>query len=291
VVAVINPQSGRDGGERVIAQLAAALPDADVVEVGSDEEVADALLSAAGRAEVLAVIGGDGTINAAAQAAMSADVPLLVIPAGTFNLFAADVELCTVDDAIDAVRAGRAVRIDVGEADGKPFLNTASLGSYPEFVTACERWQDRLGKPLAAAVAMMSVLRTFPPLAAEVDGVPRRLVLLFVGNGDYEPRGFIPRWRRRLDSGRLDVRLVDTARGGYTWRLLAGALTANLYKSDSYVEVRCPELHVKIAGDSGHLARDGEVEAAPAEVMFSVRRQALSVFRPPATGKAQRRRS
>jgi undecaprenyl-diphosphatase len=291
VVAVINPQSGRDGGEQVIAQLVAALPDAEFVEVGSDEEVAEVLRSAAGRAEVLAVIGGDGTINSAAQAAMSADIPLLVIPAGTFNHFAADLELCTVDDAIDAVRAGRAVRIDVGEADGKPFLNTASLGSYPEFVKVRERWQDRLGKPLAAAVAMMTVLRTSPPLAAEVNGISRRLVLLFVGNGDYEPRGFIPRWRRRLDSGRLDVRLVDAARGGYTWRLLAGALTADLYKSDSYVEVRCPELHVKIAGDSGHLARDGEIEAAPAEVRFSVRRQALTVFRPAAKGKAQRRRS
>jgi undecaprenyl-diphosphatase len=281
VVAVVNPQSGRGHGERVIAQLVTALPDAELDEVGADADVADVLQAAARRAEVLAVIGGDGTINAAAQAAMSVDIPLLVIPAGTFNHFAADVELCTVEDAIDAVRAGSAVRIDVGEADGKPFLNTASLGSYPEFVKARERWQDRLGKPLAAAVAIMTVLRTCPPLAAEVDGIPRRLMLLFVGNGDYEPRGFVPRWRRRLDSGRLDVRLVDAARGGYTWRLLAGALTADLYKSDRYVEMRCPELHVKITGDSGQLARDGEIEEAPGEVAFSVRRQALTVFRPP----------
>ena len=50
--------------------------------------------------------------------------------------------------------------------DGKPFLNTASLGSYPEFVKIRERWEGRFGKPLAAAWAIGQVLRTarrWPP--------------------------------------------------------------------------------------------------------------------------------
>ena len=277
LVAVVNSRS-RSTGPSLVEQLQEALPHAEFVEITDDTELGDALRKAADRAEVLGAAGGDGTINAAAEAAMAADRPLLVIPAGTFDHFAKDLEVNDVADAVDALREGRAVRVDVGDADGKPFLNTASLGSYPEFVKVRERLEQRLGKPLAAAVAMVTVLRRCPPLVAEVDGVTRQLLLVFIGNGDYRPRGFVPRWRRRLDAGRLDVRLVDSARRGSTLRLVAGALTGDLYKSSRYVEVRRASLSVKLTGDTGFLARDGEVEQAPSAVTFSVRRQALTVY-------------
>jgi undecaprenyl-diphosphatase len=176
------------------------------------------------------------------------------------------------------LRQGHAVRIDVGEVAGNLFLNTASLGSYPEFVAIRERREDRLGKPVAAALAVLSVWRRHEPLDAVVDGVPRRLLLLFVGNGRYEPRGFVPRFRRRLDTGCLDVRLVDSGKRG-VWGLLAAALTSDLYRSSSYVETTTEALTVRLTGGAnGQLARDGEVEPAPTKVSFAVRRQALTVF-------------
>jgi diacylglycerol kinase family enzyme len=202
-----------------------------------------------------------------------------VIPAGTFNHFAKDLELVEVADAVEALATGRAIAIDVGDVDGQLFLNTASLGSYPEFVKIRERWERRLGKPLAAAWAIGQVLRKCPPLAAEVDGVQRRLVMIFVGNGSYSPRGFVPRWRSRLDSGQLDVRLVDSGQSGARWRLLLGALTGDMYRSTRYLETRKPTLTVTISGPPGYLARDGEVTDAPNKVTFSVRRDALTVYR------------
>lgn len=281
VVAVLNNCSGT-AGKAILEELRTALPDAELVEVGADEDLVEVMRVAAERAQVLGAAGGDGTINAAAAAAMEADVPLLVIPAGTFDHFAKDIEMTELSDAIEALHSGRAVRVDVGDASGKPFLNTASLGSYPEFVKIRERWEARLGKPVAAAVAMITVLRRCPPLSAEVDGVPRRLLLLFIGNGDYRPRGFVPRWRRSMDAGHLDVRLADEARASSMWRLVVGALSADLYKSSRYIEVRRPSVTVKITGNAGHLSRDGEIEDAPGEVTFSVRRQALTVYRGPA---------
>jgi undecaprenyl-diphosphatase len=280
MVAVLNNCSG-GSGQQVLDTLRAELPDAELIEVAAGDDIVAVMRKTAERAEVLGAAGGDGTINAAATAAMAADIPLLVIPAGTFDHFAKDVELTDLGDAIDALRIGRAVRVDVGDVDGKPFLNTASLGSYPDFVKIRKRWEPRFGKPIAAAVAIVTVLRNCPPLDAEVDGVPRRLLLLFIGNGDYRPRGFVPRWRRRLDAGHLDVRLADESRGHSTWKLLAATLSADLYKSRSYVEIRRPSLSVKITGETGYLARDGEIEDAPSEVRFSVRRQALTVYRGP----------
>jgi hypothetical protein len=63
--------------------------------------------------------------------------------------------------------------------------------------------------------------------------------------------------------------------------LIAATLTANLYKSHSYAEARRPAVQVKITGDTGYLARDGEIADAPSEVRFSVRRHALTVYRGP----------
>ena len=279
LVAVVSLHAGGGDNSGVAEAFKQVLPAAEVVELSEDDDVLEAMRAAASRAEVLGVVGGDGTVNAAATAAVEADVPLLVVPAGTFNHFAKDLELNEVEDAVEALASGRAVRIDVGDVDGRIFLNTASLGSYPEFVRIRERLERRLGKPVAAAVAITKVLRSCPPLAAEVDGVQRRLVMIFIGNGGYSPRGFVPRWRARLDSGELDVRLVDSALPGSRWRLLLGALTGDMYRSSRYVETRKPTLTVAISGPPGYLARDGEVADAPEKVTFSVRRGALTVYR------------
>jgi undecaprenyl-diphosphatase len=279
VVTVVSLHSGGGGNAGVADAFREVLPAAEIVELGPDDDVAEAMKAAAARAEVLGVIGGDGTVNAAATAALDAGLPLLVVPAGTFNHFARDLELDEVPDAVEALTAGRAVAIDVGEVEGKLFLNTASLGSYPEFVKVRERWEGRFGKPLAAAWAITRVLRHCPPLAAEVNGVKRRLVMIFIGNGRYSPRGYVPRWRAGLDSGELDVRLVDSARSGSWWRLLLAALTGDMYRTSRYLETRTPSLTVTIDGPPGYLARDGEITDAPSTVTFSVRREALTVYR------------
>ena len=279
VVVVVNPRSG-SSGEHVSEQLRDALPDAEVVELDEDADVPAVFAGAAQRADVLAVAGGDGTIRCAAEAAMRADVPLLVVPAGTYNHFARDLDLAEVDDAVEALASGRAVAIDVGEVAGKAFLNTASVGSYPEFVEMRERWEGRLGKPLAAALAMAVVARRCPPIEVDVDGKRHELVMFFAGNGAYVPRGFVPRGRLRLDSGVLDVRLLDARRGGSLTRAFFAAMSADLRRSRGYSEHQQRELTVRLlGGDQRLLARDGEVDDAPDEVHFAVRPAALTVYR------------
>ena len=278
LVAVLNRASGT-ADEELRDALAAELPDAEIVEVGEGEDLLSTLRAAAGRADVLGVAGGDGTINCAARVAMDADVPLLVFPGGTFNHFARDLDLCTTADSIEALRAGRAVRIDVGDANGEIFLNTASLGSYPEFVRVRESLEHRFGKRVAAAVAIVRVARGGPGFDAVVDGRRTHALLLFVGNGCYRPTGLVPRWRPALDTGLLDVRWVDGSRRWSLVSLLAAALSGNAYRPRSYRARTVETLHVDVDGERGLLARDGEVSEAPTPVRFSVRRQALTVYR------------
>jgi undecaprenyl-diphosphatase len=289
VVAVINPNSGKGDGQAAIELLRSELPDAEIVELGEGDDLAAELRKAAPRAEVIAVAGGDGSINAGAQVAMEANKPLLVLPAGTLNHFAGDLGEATLADAIIALREGSAVCIDIGWAqaadpDGgadieRVFLNTASVGAYPEFVAHRERWERRLGKPVAAVLAVLAVLRTHQPLDLKVNDRPIRLGLAFIGSNAYEPRGFLPGWRPDLAEGRLDVRLLDLSRRYPLSRFALALFFGRVRQSRQYFEQHVPTLELQLPGPD-RLSVDGEIVDIGAAVRFDIRRAALTVFRP-----------
>src|SRR4029079_13230408 len=97
--------------------------------------------AAAEQARVLGVCGGDGTVNAVAAVALERGLPLAVLPGGTLNHFANDIGAGEVDTVVEALRNGDAAQVDVGETDDGLFLNTASLGGYPEMVAFRERFE------------------------------------------------------------------------------------------------------------------------------------------------------
>ena len=209
LVVVLNPGAGDRPDGDLAGTLRVALPDARIVACEEGADLAAVLRDAADGALALGMAGGDGSLNAAAEVAYDLDLPLMAIPAGTLNHLARDLGLDSVDQAIEAVHGGDLVAMDVAVIDDKPFLNTASFGSYAELVDAREQLEDRLGKWPALVVALVRVLRHSEPIPVEIDGRPFPLWMIFVGNCRYHPAGFAPTWRERLDDGRLDVRLVS----------------------------------------------------------------------------------
>lgn len=136
---VVNPASHSGKGHDVLTRVQRDLPDISVIELTADDDVAQVMQRAAAGAEVLGVAGGDGTVGAAAEAALAAGIPLAVFPAGTFNHFAKALGLDRVHRAIRAVRKGPATKMDVAHVNDKLFLNTASVGAYSDFVARRQR--------------------------------------------------------------------------------------------------------------------------------------------------------
>jgi len=279
LVVVVNTQSASGRAGKMATILAAELPDARIIEVEPGQDVGTLLADAATTATVLGVAGGDGTVSTAARVAADEGLPLFVAPAGTFNHFAADLELRSLNDALAALRSGTAVAVDLATAGESTFLNTASVGGYPEFVAKRERLEGRLGKPLAALVAASAVVRRpSTPLAAEIDGRPHRLVMLFVGNCRYQPHGFAPRWRPRLDDGLLDVRFLEAGKRFSGLRIAAALLTGHLGRSRIYHEDGVVDLTIEIVDGSTRLALDGELGPGEGTLAFDKRRRALTVY-------------
>jgi diacylglycerol kinase family enzyme len=277
---VVNQSAGSplNGGAGDL--LRERLPAAEIVEVGEGPDLPAALGRAATDARVLGVAGGDGSINAAAAAAHRAGKPLLVVPAGTLNHLARDLGLDRAEDAFAAFRDGHAVAVELGTIDGEPFLNTASVGGYTELVDARERLEGRIGKWPALLVALAGVLRGGQPVRIEIDGRERSVWMIFVGNCRYEPPGFAPTWRKRLDDGELDVRLVDASHPWARVRLLLAVVTGRLGRCHAYEAFTTRELRLRALDGPLRLARDGETFDGSGA--FSVRKeeQPLAIYVP-----------
>ncbi|HVG33349.1 MAG TPA: diacylglycerol kinase family protein, partial [Pyrinomonadaceae bacterium] len=91
--------------------------------------------------------GGDGTINAVASAVVGTDKRLGVLPLGTLNHFAKDLKIpLDLEGAVSNIFDAHVARVDVGEVNGRIFLNNSSLGLYPSIVRQREKQQERLGR-------------------------------------------------------------------------------------------------------------------------------------------------
>ncbi len=279
---VVNPAAGA-GGRDLGQDLRKLLPAAHLVPAAGGE-VEQALRDAADSCIALGV-GGDGTTNAAAAIALERDLPLVVLPGGTLNHFAAELGVTDVASVAQAVQTGSAVRITVGSAavngDGQLFLNTLALGVYPDLVREREHRQHRIGKWPTMAWATVRVLRRANPVRLEVDGQNRLLWTLFAGNGRYHPSGFAPTWRERLDDGTIDVRLIDATRPLARTRLLLAVLTGRLGRSRAYEQRVVAETHLRPLQQGLTLARDGEVNDAPDRLHLHAASRPLTVYRPP----------
>ncbi|MFD7924253.1 bifunctional phosphatase PAP2/diacylglycerol kinase family protein [Streptomyces sp. NPDC059740] len=314
LIVVANPGSGQRTGQRAdpAQEVHAVLPDAEVVTVGGPEgpSMVEAMEEAAARAAraggALGVMGGDGTINAAARAAVRHRLPLAVMPGGTRNHFAYDLGIETFGAAARAVETGEAVAVDLARfrsgtrarpgsgragsnagssgdeaAEGVQegyYLNTFSIGAYPELVRIREEWAHRIGAWPAGVLAAWRVLRTSAPVTVEVNGRRRAVWLLFVGNCSYRTMGLAPVRRHDLADGVLDVRVVHGGRLART-RLLLAAVTGGLKHTPVLSESRLRSLRIGGLAPGTDLAFDGEVAPAPRELWLDKANEALTVYR------------
>ncbi|GAB2913633.1 bifunctional phosphatase PAP2/diacylglycerol kinase family protein [Rhodococcus aerolatus] len=290
LLVVVNPSSGDDDDTlgRVVRR---DLPRARQLETRPDTDLGDDVRRALAEqpARALGVAGGDGTVQCVAELAAEHGLPLLVLPGGTLNHFARDLGAPAADDAVlarlvGAVDEGRAVAVDLADVrtdDGevRSFVNTASIGGYPDAVRLRERWSDRWGKWPAAAAAMVRVLAAARPLRLEVDGEPVAVWVLFVGNGRYTPTDGPPLGRPDLASGLLDVRWLRADVPASRARLVVAALRGSLAASRTWTRHEVAELDVAVTGSPVSLALDGEVVGRAHRLTFRAHPAGLVVYR------------
>jgi diacylglycerol kinase family enzyme len=294
VEVIVNPAAGYGDKEALCARLAAAFAAegvrARVLLVDAGASLTElAQRAAEGPARVVVAGGGDGTISAVAAALVGTDKTFGVLPLGTLNHFAKDLRIpLDLEAAVRTIAAGRVVAVDVGEVNGRVFLNNSSLGLYPHIVRQREKTQRRQGysKWLAFAWAVVVVFKRYPFLRVRLSADGRELYrstpFVFIGNNEYEMDGFNVGARSCLDAGRLSLYVTHKAGRGrlvlLALRALFGRLRAakdfdSLCAREVWIETRRKHKRVRVAAD-------GEFTIMQSPLHYRVRPAALRVLVP-----------
>jgi diacylglycerol kinase family enzyme len=129
----------------------------------------------------IVVAGGDGTINTVASECVKANRPLGILPAGTFNYIARNLRLPTeVPHAVEVIVSGRPRPLDIGEINGRIFLNNAGFGLYSNLVEQREIDKRRFGRSRLVAVfsGIRCLLGSQPLFSLDLTAEGRRERLL-----------------------------------------------------------------------------------------------------------------
>lgn len=149
---VVNPKSGDGRAESLGLSEEARRRGIRVYEFDGTRSILDLVAQAVqDGADAVGVAGGDGSLTMAARVVSDAGRDFVCIPAGTRNHFALDLGLDRTDPLAGLAAFGPAHRrvIDLGEVNGRPFLNNVSLGLYGEIVQSDDYRGDKVGTTLA----------------------------------------------------------------------------------------------------------------------------------------------
>lgn len=142
---IINPKSGND--EPILSYIQDTFAKSEIkwevlvtTKAGQATEFTNQAI-ASGK-DCIAVYGGDGTVSEVALAAYKANVPIFIIPGGTANVMAKELEIPTDSiKALELLRDGNLVEkdMDIGFMNDEPFFIRVNFGLLADMVTKTSR--------------------------------------------------------------------------------------------------------------------------------------------------------
>jgi len=262
--------------------------EAEIHAIGHQGFPAAVRSAAASDADVVVLGGGDGTLSTGAAALVGGHKPLGILPLGTFNHFAKDVGIpLDLDQAVGTIESGHVSEVDVGEVNGRFFLNNSSIGLYPSAVAQREELRHRHGggKWPATFNACVDVFRRFPLLTVTLEAEDRVVALttpfIFVGNNRYEMSLFSLGTRTSLQEGELSIYLTRNLGRVGLLRLALRALLGRLEQDRDFHSFMLPGVEIRTRRRSLPVSLDGEVVRMASPIRYSLRPRALRVLVPP----------
>lgn len=256
------------------------------VRVVPPKQLPRVLAEAARESREIWVGGGDGTLRSAAELMLKRDGIIGVLPLGTMNLLARDLNIpLEIEQAVATLASAEVAAIDVGRVNDGVFLNKSALGLYPDMIVDRERRRRLLGLAKWPAMfrSMWRAVRRHRMMEIAIDyqGWHREIVspAIVVAVGAYEFHTARLFSRPDLQSGELTVYVSHEK----NWLGSAGQL-AKLFlgtlDGDPALEVIKADRIAIDFNRSKPVASDGEVDMLPGPIRYAVSPKALKVRMP-----------
>lgn len=236
--------------------------------------------------------GGDGTLRAVAQSLAGTGVAMGILPVGTLNHFARDLEIpLDADEAAHVVASGLPVEVDVAAANGSVFINNAVIGLYPAYRAEREAHERRgwRGK-LAGIAGWLSILHRYPFVEVDISAggrhIRRRTPLVMIGNNEHAMHGFKPWQRESMTEGALWVYVARDATRLGLWRVLWRVITGRFEAEQHFDVLRGSDVWVRTRRRRIRISLDGEIKRLQSPIHFQSWPSALRVVVPQGSRRA-----
>lgn len=295
---VLNAGSGHSDTDTTSDAIANVLNAAErvheILRVEDPERLSEAAAEAVDKAQrndgVVVAAGGDGTLNAVAQVALSGRCRFGVIPQGTFNYFGRTHGISS--DASEAARGlltARVQPVQVGLVNGKVFLVNASLGLYPQSLEDREEHKQRHGRSrlVAAWAGLVTIFRDYQPMLLKLEHEGRmhelRTLTLFVGNNrlQLEQLGFDE--SEVIEDGKLVAIVLPPVSTATLLGLAARGAMGKLGDARGVRRFTFSSITVKPSSRAVRrvkIATDGEIKWMRTPIEFSVAAEPLLLLKP-----------
>ncbi|HEY5907875.1 MAG TPA: diacylglycerol kinase family protein [Vicinamibacteria bacterium] len=289
--AIVNLRAGV-AAHRALDALAASRPSWPAVEVrlteGPGHATALAREAVEDEAAVVLAAGGDGTVNEVAAALIGCGVPLGIVPVGSGNGLARALGIpLRPDRALAALEGGVARRMDVGQINGKPFLNVAGVG-FDAFVGAAfHKAGSRGGRRGIFTYVRMSfrLLRLYRApavrLSTAAGGFDTRPFVMAFANGPQYGAGAVLNPGARLNDGRLEVVVLEDGPLLETMVLAPRLFLGGIERARRYRRIAVDGAVLQAQSPVEH-HRDGEPEDEAQRLDVTLLPKALRVLVPKA---------
>jgi len=236
---------------------------------------------------VIVAAGGDGTLNAVAAKLMKTEIPMGILPLGTFNYVARLLSIpLDLLKAADVIATGKMREVHVAQINDHIYLNNASLGLYPLFIQKRELYNQRFGRfALNAYTSGLDVLirdRKELKLEVEVDGkkYPVKTPLIFFGNNQLQLAEMNLRIAESAKKGKVAGLVVAKSDKRTLFKILWQLIKGNLDKAPDVYSFSADEVKIYSKRKKLTVALDGEIVEIQPPLKISVRKNALKIMVP-----------
>jgi len=298
VYALLNVRSGWDDGSSCKEQLTQEMSSTGVTLNIEEARLGFDITAAVKRAReqgasVVIAGGGDGTLNGVAAGLSGSNVPMAILPIGTLNHLARDLGVSlNVTEAIGQLKSDRVAKMDLGDVNGRVFLNNSVIGLYPTYWFARERgelrWKVRW---LSIVSAIYSVFRRNPYLKLRliVNGqeIRRKTPYVLIANNEHRMEGYRLGSRDHLDRGLLWVYVMRKLSRWGLLRLAGSLLFGRFKKHQDFETFAVTSMRVETRRKKLGVSLDGEVKVLRTPLEYRSLPGALRVIAPaPVLNKA-----
>lgn len=231
--------------------------------------------------QAVIVVGGDGTLNECAAAIMDTPLIMGIIPVGSGNGLGRHLGIpLHWQEAFQLLNYAPTMNMDVGTANGKPFLNVAGLG-YDAYVAH----DFALQKTRGFKTYVHSVLRTFRRYRAHSYKIQLRnsqfkikALMITVANGSQFGNNAYIAPQASINDGLIDVTVIHKVKNFSALQLVIQIFNKKISHSRYVRQFQTPRLRIKQKSKIAHL--DGEPFILGKKVEFAVRPKALQIWVP-----------